>query len=203
MPTLSANLTTAKNTLLGGGAWIWLFEIRRDTTNISYYAAQREDVVFDSQTYTAKAIDIKPPQEDAQGTTARFTVTIENVDRVEIAYLMDGKYLDKEINVKLVNLDYVSNALDVVEYYTGVILQATANDQEVTFDCGPYDLRKAPMPGRRLSRTRCDHEIFKDEDCAYAGAETECDRSPATCLNTMANYARFGGCPDIPITAKQ
>jgi len=198
MPDLTANLIAEANTLHGSGIWPWLFELRRDSTNVSYYTSHDIDVVFDGQTYTHKNIKFQPPKEDAQGGTPRFTVTIENVDRVEMAYIVGGKYRDQSVTVRLVNLNH-TGASDVIEYYSGLILDIPATEKWATFNCGVYDLRDIPLPGRCAFRDHCVWDAFMDDNCKYAGGESTCTRQYDYCKATMSNTANFGGFHETPI----
>jgi phage-related protein len=197
--SVPADLLTESNTHAASdrGPWIWLVELHRDSTNVLYYARATEDVVFDSQTYTAKAMRIDPIKQDATGGTQNFKITVQNVDQVMATYLEADELRDFPAILKLVHRDHLSTASNYLEY-RGYIIAADLDKQWCTLTCGNYPLRKMPIPGGRYYRERCEW-VFKSDECGYAGGQTSCDKRYTTCENTMTNHDRFGGFPSLPM----
>jgi hypothetical protein len=196
--TLASALKTEKNALNGIGQWVWLYQLQRDSSNTSYYVQANADVTFNSQTYTHKNITLEPIASDLMGTTPKFSVTIGDSAKTEIGYLRADKYRGQPCTIYLVNLQALSSASNKITF-RGIILSADAEEGAVTLNCGSFDLRNVPIPRRLLFRNVCSFE-FKGPcgECGYVGATTTCDKTLAVCTG-LANQARYGGAPGIPI----
>jgi hypothetical protein len=90
------------------------------------------------------------------------------------------------LNWNVVALETVAANLEVGEVQYG--------DASVTFALRAPSADVARQSPGRTYASGC-HLLFKGPDCAYAGAETTCDRTYDTCKNTMANQLNFGGNP--------
>lgn len=196
MESLSAAMILQKHLLDGGGQFIWLFELQRDSSNTSYYTRERADVTFNSQAYTSKEIAIDPPQYDTGGTLSDWRISLDNADRVEIAYLEAGKYVGQWVTVRIVNREILSATANQV-VLRGRIKSATADERVVVFACGANDWRRTPIPRSTMNALRCRWR-FKSVECGYGGGQSTCDLSYDTCNNTMSNVERFGGAPGMP-----
>lgn len=202
MVTLSTAMKSAKNLLIGNDAFVFLFEMDQDGTTVSYYAQAFEDVTFDGQAYSAKVVAFETPSEDVNGTLHDFRITIDDALQIEMAHLRNGRYRNRPLAVRLVNLkpSMIANPLDQ-RLWRGEIKSAAADEERVTFNCGGKDLRKAAVPRAVLNALRCRH-YFKGGEllprCGYVGAEVVCDLRPETCLS-YNNLDRFGGAPNMPL----
>lgn len=193
MRVLSTNFESWKNQLRGLKAFVWLFDLSRDSSNVSRYCRERADVTFNGNTYTRKEIKFEPPSSDSQGTFHDFAVQIGDADRTEKAYLLNSKYRDQPMAVRLVNLEDLSNSDDQL-LYRAKIKSASTDETKAILRCGPHNLHKATVPYIILIALRCRFR-FKGWRCQYAGAETSCDLRFETCRDTMSNQDRFGGTP--------
>jgi phage-related protein len=59
-----------------------------------------------------------------------------------------------------------------------------------------FDVLDIVIPAGTYLRGYCRWK-FKSTECAYAGAETSCNKTLARC-RVLANQVRFGGFPSIP-----
>lgn len=82
--------------------------------------------------------------------------------------------------------------------FSGQIESAEWTAKGVRFTVAPAaDPTLARFP-RREEGTLCGYPEFKGPECAYAGAETACDRTFARC-SALGNQARFGGFRYLPV----
>lgn len=199
MKTLTADIISEQMALAstGAGPWVWLFEADRDGTNSIYYAKSRQNLTFNSQTYTANGMTVEPARSDAAGGTANFDVTIQNVDQVMITYLEAGELIDRPMVLSLVHYDHLDTATNRVDI-RGVIISAAADEKAVTLTCGNYDLRSILIPNSTYSKLRC-RWVFKSDECGYAGVETSCLKTPEDCEDNKNNLARIGCFPGLPL----
>lgn len=202
MVTLSTAMKSAKNLLIGNDAFVFLFEMDQDGTTTSYYAQAFEDVTFDGQAYVAKPIKFEPPSEDVTGTLHDFVVSIDDALQIEMAHLRNGRYRNRPLAIKLVNIDPTLLASAANQrLWRGEIKSAAAKEKGVTFTCGGKDLRKAAVPRATINTVRCRH-FFKGGEllprCGYSAAQISCDLRPETCL-LYNNLDRFGGAMNMPV----
>lgn len=202
MVTLSTAMISAKNLLIGNDAFVFLFEMDQDGTTTSYYAQSFEDVTFDGQAFSAKTIHFEPPSEDINGTLHDFRISIEDALQIEMAHFRNGRYRNRPIAIRLVNIDPTLLASAANQrVWRGEIKSAAGKERGITFTCGGKDLRKAAVPRAVLNTVRCRH-YFKGGEllprCGYAGAEIQCDLRPETCL-LYNNLTRYGGSPNMPL----
>ena len=192
---LSANLVAVKNDLHPAPC-VWIFDLRRDSSNVSQYTEDNANVTFGGNTYTPKEIRFDPPGSDINETLPEFRIKIGNADKVELAYWRAGKYRNQDVACRLVNLDNLSSAADR-RLIRGTIKRAMWDDTWVIFVCGMRDLRKAPVPREKIYSTRCRHKFKGVIGCGYAGAATSCDLLETTC-DGLSNKSRWGGCSTLP-----
>lgn len=198
MITLASAQITKKNTLHGGGQWIWLLEVDRDSSNTLYYARAQHDVTFNGQTYTAKPIVLKPPDSDQAGSIFQFAIKVPNIDGVVGGYVKSGEIIDQAMSLIRVHRDTLSDATALVRI-RGHVQRASISSRWVGLQCGPLNYREVILPKRRYLREICEWPEHKGDACKYAGVETSCDRLYATCLNTMSNEENFGGFRGIKV----
>jgi len=192
---LSLNMVAAKNDR-HPDPFAWIFDLRRDSSNVSRYTEDNAEVSFGGNTYTPKEIRFEPPGQDMDQSLPEFRIKIGNANKTELAYWRAGKYARQEVACRLVNLAYTSNSADR-RLIRGTIKRAMWDDTWVTFICGMRDLRKAPVPREKLYATRCRHKFKSVIGCGYSGAATACDLLETTC-DGLGNKARWGGCSSLP-----
>ncbi len=199
MKTLPAALITQKNTMSQSssvGGWLWLVTFDRDGTNYLYYCGPgvREDVTFDSQTYTAKNMEVRPPSTDMGGSTRNFQISIENVDQIMVADLENGEFLDRPVILRLVHADDLT--VEVPPIY-GVVIEANTTEKYATFVCGAYDLRAVTVPKDTYSRERC-RWLYKSDECGSVSGLSTCPKDLVGC-DARGVKERFGGFPGMPM----
>lgn len=197
MEVLPAFLKQKKNEMQGNDPWVWIFDLHRDSSNISRYTLDNADVVFDGNTYTPKDTIWEPPSSDAGGTLHPFTVSVGDADLTEMAYLMNGKYRKQRFLAMLVNREDLTDPTYNVEV-RAKILRATYAKRRAVLRIGTPDIRRGTLPGNQLYALRCGNR-WKDWRCKYAGSvTTPCDLMYVTCRYVYDNETNFFGGPGMP-----
>lgn len=198
MRVLTANLTSQKNTIRSDSAWVWLLRITVETTTptILYYTNNIKDITFDGHTWTHKNMKVGSLKADSQGNLDSWQISIENVDRILIAYLESGQLIDQPILALVVNSELLSDSDDQIPFRT-FITKAAGNEETVTLHCGFYDLRRIKIPRAYFSKLYCRH-AFKRRYCQYGGGAASCDKRLVTC-RLLGNEINFGGFVGMPL----
>jgi len=197
--TFTSNVTNQKNLIRTDSAWIWLFDFEVDSSTTVYYTNNIEDVVFDSQTYTAKNIGLSPIKSDGGGNVQMAKLGIENPDQVMVGYLEAGGLLGNRIRARIVNTDLLTVAADRVLFRTTMI-SAVVTESYATLTIGFYALRKVMIPRGFYDRRYCRlkfklHALLGR--CKYNGGDSTCLKSLADCI-TKSNSINWGGFRSIP-----
>lgn len=200
MIVLAADVQTDKHNTegRGSGAWVWIVDLWRDSSNVTRKTSNNQDIVFAGNTYTQDQLIVTPGGSDCSGTIKPFTVTISNIDLSQSTYYEAGKYTGMPAIARYVNTAHLSSVAYAARTLRGKIQQPSYDETSISFVCGSRDPRSVQTPGNRCNRLRCRCLAFKDFECKYAGVDTSCDRSLADCL-LKANEANFGGFPAIPL----
>ncbi len=165
-------------------------------SNDLHMAESKDDVVFDSVTYLATPISHDEIGENSQGEVEAVKVSVSNVSRVIQAYLETYDFGGKEVRVRLVFRDRLAYPDEKFDF-TFYIDSYSANEKTAEFTLLPkLDVLGISLPARVYSRNYCQWK-FKGTECAYAGAETTCNKTKQRCKE-IGNYTRFGGFPSIP-----
>ena len=196
MRTLSSYMEEKSNTLSLADAFLWFFDIRRDSSNVSQYVRDRRNITFLSDEYTRKSISFEPPMADASGTMHDFKISIDNTDLIQSAYLENDKYFDQDVEVRIASTGSLSTSADSI-VFRGLVVSAGADESIVTLICGTYNLRNIMVPNELIYAKSC-RFVFKGFRCQYAGAETTCSHYLAACT-ALANSSYFGGANNMLI----
>lgn len=155
-----------------------------------------ENITFDSVVYSAFPISHDELGDNSQNQTPEVKVRVSNVSRLFQYYLETYDLREKKVRIRLVWLDKLAVAeakLDFIYY----IHSYEANESMMSFSLLPrLDALSCALPKRTYSRNYCQWR-FKGTECAYAGAETACNKTKQRCKE-LDNYVRFGGFPSIP-----
>lgn len=164
-------------------------------TNL-YYAEYDSNVTFAGQVYTAFPITFDVISDNKTGSIEGVQVTLGNVSRLIGGYLETYDFRRKQVSIKTVWLDQLTDADNYIEDIFFVD-SYTADENSVTFSLSSkFDVLDVSLPLRKYSRNFCMWK-FKGTECAYAGAETTCAKTKTAC-KALNNYSRFGGFPSIP-----
>lgn len=161
-----------------------------------YFVEHEADVVFDGITYIAFPIKHDFISENSQGEIDTMKVIMSNVSRLVQGYLETYDFRGKKVSIKMVYLDHLDDDESLIEdiFY---IDSYSSNEAETEFTLSSkFDILELELPGRRYMRGICSWK-FKSTECAYAGAETTCNKTFQRCRG-LQNQLRFGGFPSIP-----
>jgi phage-related protein len=189
--TLPTNLIQEKNKLVSTHPWVYLLTVNLGGGDIFKITNNNEDVVFQSQTYTAISIKISPIDSNSDGELSHVNLSISNVDRIMQPYLEehDGG-IDAEVNLKIVDLeqlteDYTELSMDFI------ILGTSATEEWVNFTLGAAITIRKPFPPNTYISNHCMFQPNSPE-CGATIDVTTCKRTINDCRG-FNNSARFGG----------
>jgi phage-related protein len=189
--TLPANLVIEKNKLASAGAWIPLIEVNLTNGTTYRFAADKDDITFNSNLYTAFPIDISSRRQDGTGEVHNLELKVSNITRLlqPIVEELDGG-VGSEVIITIVSTNRLSEDHSELRE-TFEILETMCTAQWITFIIGdPSPLRKR-FPLDRYFAKSC-RFVFKGVLCGYVGSETTCERTPEAC-EAYNNLERFGG----------
>jgi phage-related protein len=149
----------------------------------------------DREIYTRFPITHEFVSENTQGESSQVKIKIANVSRLIQTYLENYDFRGKKVDIYLVFFG-LNDLTDYIKH-TFFIDSYTADENVVEFTLSSkFDVLDVTLPSRKYLRTYCSWK-FKDANCQYAGAETECNKTLQRC-RTLANQINFGGFPSIP-----
>lgn len=190
------NFIQSKNAQTNAPIYLYTIYDYDGASNNLNLAEWSEDIVFDSITYSKFPISHDEIGENSQGQTPSIKVRISNISRLIQYYLELYDWRGKKVLVRLVWLDKIAIdecKLDFIFY----IDSYSANEKVAEFNLMPkVDALQITLPRRTYSRNYCQWR-FKSDECGYAGAETECNKTKQRC-KVLDNYVRYGGFPAIP-----
>jgi len=201
MKDLPAELVLQKNVWSDANPWLLLVELTLldDAGTVLRYAANSQDIEYQSNTYTAISLIPTAVESAQQGTLSEISLTITNVGRVLIDYLDDPDDIIGAAVVLLFvhydNLDVDSSSLEV----SYKIKNYKINALDVEFGLGDETLVIQRHPPRLYSTLQCEWapHNFKGAECQYVGVDTTCDGLLTSCRGRTggSNTQHFGGFP--------
>ncbi|MEN6439767.1 MAG: hypothetical protein ABFD97_14425 [Syntrophobacter sp.] len=195
MKTLPSVIVREKNKLYTPDPWIALLEIRLSASTRLYFCSNNEDVVFGGQTYTAFPFYLEPTRLSSKGEIPTISLKVCNVTQLIHSYLEElGGAVGAEVVIRVINAGYLSEDYSELDM-TFSVLSTQADAEWITFSLGSASPLRRRFPPCRFIALHCNWE-FKGLECAYAGAETECDRTFKRCT-ALGNTGRFGGHPGL------
>lgn len=192
----TTNFILEKNKRLKKPIHLYTIHDYDGASNDLRFAEYPVNVTYDSLEYIAFPIKFDSIKEGNQGEIGTVTLTISNVMRVLGGYMEVYNFQGKKVTIRTIFKDLLAENLSFIDdvYY----IDSYGNNQnDASFSLtSKFNILNVELPLCRYSRNFCGH-VFKDPDtCAYAGAETTCDKTTARCL-VLNNYDRFGGFPSI------
>jgi len=207
---LSPTAFFEKNRLASTHAWLVLLKVVMPNDTEFRICANNENVtwpVTDGDEFLAFPFEIDEIGDSSKGEVPSVGVKVSNVTRLLIPDLEDQDGLvDSDVTIYIVNSTNVILGADRVigvqnpnpEIELNYIVINTSYDvQWVYFTLGASNPWNKRFPRNKVYKNICKHYDFKGTRCAYAGAETTCDRSLYTCKNVMNNSENFGGFPGV------
>ncbi len=162
-------------------------------TNL-YWAEYKEEVEFDSITYTPFSITFEAIGEQTGGQVDEVKVTVGNVTRLIQNYLELYDFRGKKVRILQVFADIIDEPDAFLEDIFYVDKWEQPNDEVIVFTLSSrFNCRDVKLPKRLFVRTSCPWE-FKSADCGYAGDAVTCDRTLQNC-RALGNTVGYGGWP--------
>jgi lambda family phage minor tail protein L len=197
MKVIPYNLIREKNKLFTAGenAWLILLDIDLGGGTVFYLCSNTEDVTFLNRTYTAFPFYLDPARQNSKGEIPTLSLKVCNVTQLIHVYLedLDGA-VGATVTVRVVNAGYLDEDFSELEMDFSIL--ATEADAEwITFPLGAASPLRRRFPPNRFIALHCNWE-FKSVECAYAGAETTCDRTWKRC-EELNQTSRSGGYPGL------
>lgn len=157
-------------------------------------------LVVDAQTYTPAVLSIEGIQASETDTAAvSATVTIgsgEGGAWQALLASLSGEQRHPTVTIREAWVDPTGASAVVQDdrvILVGRLESAEWDSLEARLTIGPSsDATAVSLPSRDYGSGDCTYRLYKGPQCAYAGAETTCDRLYATCL-ARGNQANFGG----------
>lgn len=189
MKTLDANVLTQK----AAAANIPFYLVKIGT--VGYTDCDR-NIVYDGTTYTSYVMSVSDIDKSVDETSSEATISLGNVDiGLSVSYFA-GTLVNEDVTIYEVYLDSVFAIIGVEILFIGRIEGMSLDESLLSLTAtSPRFTSNANSPKRKLV-SQCGW-IFKDTECAYAGAETYCDKSYERCTE-LTNTDNFGGFRHIP-----
>jgi len=206
---LSAGAFIEKNKMASANAWLVLLQITMPDDTVFRVCANNEDVTWPvtaGNVYSAFPFEVDEIGDSSKGEVPSFSIKVSNITRTLIPYLEDQDGLiDSTIKLYIVNsINATTDALGagVNNNSPEIELDYDVTDsnydaQWVYFTLGALNPYNRRFPRNKVWKNICSYKEFGGDRCQYAGAETTCDRSLATCRDTMNNSINFGGKPGV------
>lgn len=151
-------------------------------------------VVYMSNPYTPNVIKHSDIRQSSDGKIEDMTVQVGNADRIIQGYVENYEMMGKQVIITQI-IKKVDGSLAGIEMAYRIKKVSCKKDYATfTLSIG-IDMLQSVFPSRKILSRFC-WWVFKDEDCAYTGSATECDRSFDNCKR-LKNTARFGGFPGV------
>jgi len=188
------NLITEKNKT--NLSYYTLFELYISDTNILRFVSNDNPITFDGNSYQPYPINYENIAENGNNEIETIQVSVSNVSR-EIQSIIDQNELRKcKVKIIIIFKDKIDDTDAKIEdvFY---IDSFETSEQTVIFTLSTkFDVMGVQLPGRIYTRTYCRWQ-FQGAECKYSGADTECNKKLARCIE-LANTDNFGGFPGIP-----
>ena len=126
-----------------------------------------------------------------------MSVELDNVDEILTSAFIGGEPQGSDVTLQEVVLN-ASYAIvqSPVTWFTGTIDDWEAEEDVIRINvAGPNFAWSKRLAGRHPSS--CRWLVFKGTECAYAGDQTDCDRSYTRCA-ALGNTVNFGGFRWLP-----
>lgn len=124
------------------------------------------------------------------------TLKVDNVDQIMSSIFLGSVVQGNEATLWICILNSNKSILGVAPIFMGNIDGWALDESLIDISISNIFTRWHNSANNRYSPS-CRWKKFKGTECKYAGAETECDRSYARCIE-LGNTANFGGFRWLP-----
>ena len=198
MRVVGGSYKKAKNSETVKPIYLYSILYNENTNSYKRYTSWPGGIEYDGIQYNHYPITHAPFKEDISGKIQKSNISLSNVNREVQALLDDNDGLrNKKITITQVWFEHIGDASAFISdtYYISdsVITELKA----VLSIASPLDVLNIRLPRRSLTRVFCRFR-FKGDECAYAGTETNCNKTLQRCRE-LENVHRFGGFPATPL----
>jgi len=179
---------------------IFLYSLLLDPTGNVWkrWTSWSGGVTFDGIDYEFYPITHSSMGEDGTGSIQKGSVVISNANR-EMQALLDeyDGFRERPLTITQV---WEQTLLDPTAFIsdTLAVKEVSITEKRVSLTLSSeLDVLSIRIPRKVMTRTFCRFS-FKGVECAYAGAETRCNRTLNRCRE-LENQARFGAFPATPL----
>jgi phage-related protein len=164
--------------------------IKIGLTTTYYYTDCDIDLYYDGDKYLARGFELNGIEQSPGFASDAVSLDIDNVDRTFSAVVLSEDAANAPVSVYLQVLSTANTPIGTVELYNGFLSEWNLDEQRIRIKIGS-EFMFWHKKSLRLPTPNCPWG-FKSAECAYAGAETLCDKSPERCSD-LGNYVNFGG----------
>jgi hypothetical protein len=155
-------------------------------------------LMLDSETYSPRGAKLEPIRYSLGTVVDSMKMRIDNLDSALTAAFVDGTPQGSTVILKLV---LVSGGLALPLQYAVTLFEGSIDgwnldEESVSFTVASELVQWSHKTLAKHSAS-CRWKEFKGTECAYAGAETWCDRSYTRCA-ALGNQVNFGGFRWLP-----
>lgn len=202
--SLSSQAITDKNSLASDTVWLLALAITipgvADPVRV---VRNNENITWDGETWVAFPFEIDEIGEESKGEVPQVEIRVSNVSRAMEAYLQAydtytkaNGYTPITVTIYVLNSKNLASSTPEVEHLFELKHPKT-NSVWATFVLGASNPFNQRYPQARILKNHC-RFIFKGTLCAYAGAETTCNKTLVRC-RALSNSERFGGFPGVGV----
>jgi len=153
-------------------------------------------LVVDGERYLPRGAKLEPIRYSLGTVVDSMKMQIDNLDSALTAAFVDGTPQGSTVILKLVIVeDFIPTPVNTT-LFQGIIDGWNLDEESVSFTVASELVRWTQRTLAKHSAS-CRWKEFKGTECAYAGAETWCDRSYTRCV-AVGNQANFGGFRWLP-----
>jgi lambda family phage minor tail protein L len=194
--TLDAGFITEKNKEENKPVFLYTIYDYDGSSNNLYFTSYDTNLTFDSVEYVRFPITHDQTGENSSGEIDNIRLRVANTNRAIQYYLELYDWSGKKVKITTVFANTIDDA-DIKKEDIYYISDYLSTQDVAEFTCtSKFNVLQIKIPSRIYMRTFCSWK-FKGTECAYAGAETECNKTKTRCKE-LSNYQRFGGFPSIP-----
>ena len=155
-----------------------LFEIGLSAGTL-YYVAEKDDLTYAGNTYTAKAITLSNLTQSAEGQINRVTANFDNTSRDMAAYAVNAQFEGRPFIIKRVYKDALSDPTYYNELFRGTMEELT--------DMGRTWMPINAVAGKPLYQKALLSEYVRT--CRHIFGGTQCNMNGFSDLTSISNYA--------------
>lgn len=169
MPTMPSNITSLKNSLSQGGAWVWLLTFTLPGEGpVLRFCSNTENIVYDGQVYNAFNFSVGGLTWNSDGEIPEMNMVVTNVAYQIQEYVREYEGLiGSEVSFVQVNTDYLEEDWDD-DLTTLTVVGAVSTWPDLTLTLSIPSALRYRVPEDRLNPHSCRHK-FRSARCGYVG----------------------------------